>query len=117
MWKKSTHQGLSRAPLFDGRQGPAATNPGGDTLPSQQGLGKTAYRLASEEIDRLVADKSVGRYCLGYRDARGAFRVQFVGHSAEDLNAALQAYVGRYREFKFVIENGVTGNGNARHSS
>ena len=62
------------------------------------------HPLTTEEIDRLVRRGSAGRYVLGYRDGRGAFRIQHVGFAARDLNAELSAWVGKARCFKFRVE-------------
>ena len=60
----------------------------------------SSHPLTIEEIEKAVPINGPARYALGYRDARGAFRVQFVGQSIRDLKATLISQVGRYREFK-----------------
>lgn len=61
------------------------------------------HLLTAEEIDHLVRRGIAGRYALGYRDARGAFRVQYVGYSPWDLNAELKARVGKSKYFRFRV--------------
>ena len=50
-----------------------------------------AHVMTAEEIDHLVRRGISGRFALGYRDARGAFRIQYVGYAPYDLNAELKA--------------------------
>lgn len=73
------------------------------------------HPLTPQEIDRLVRKKSAGRFLLGYCDGRGAFRIQYVGYAAEDLNLALKAWAGRNRYFKFRVELPRAGRGGQRH--
>ena len=65
---------------------------------------KPAYPLTQDEIDRHVANEGPGRFTLGFRDARGAFRIQFVGRAERDPNAALKRHLGKYRAFKFASD-------------
>lgn len=64
-----------------------------------------AHELTAEQIDRLVKKGAAGRFAIGYRDARGAFRIQQVGYAPFDLNAELKARLGTSRHFKFHIES------------
>ena len=59
------------------------------------------HPLTAEEIDRLIRRGISGRYALGYPDARGAFRVQYVGYVEHDLNAELKSRVGKSMYFRF----------------
>jgi hypothetical protein len=61
------------------------------------------HPLNAEEIDSLVKRGTPGRYALGYRDARGAFRVQYVGYTPHDLNGELKSRIGKSRYFKFRV--------------
>src|SRR5271169_7019202 len=60
-----------------------------------------AYPLTMDEIDRHVVNEGPGRFVLGFRDARGAFRIQFMGRTEGDPNATLKMLVGKYKAFKF----------------
>ena len=62
-----------------------------------------SHTLTEEEIDRAAVRGSSGRFVLGFRDARGAFRNQFAGFSG-DMNADLKRLVGLYREFKVLVQ-------------
>jgi len=59
------------------------------------------HPLAAEVVDDLVRRGLPGRYVLGYRDVRGAFRIQHVGYAPSDLHAALKARIGTSKCFKF----------------
>ena len=59
--------------------------------------------LDAQEVDRLVGRGTSGRFALGYRDARGAFRVQYVGYAPHDLNAELKSRIGKSRYFRFRV--------------
>jgi len=59
------------------------------------------YPLTMDEIDLHVVREGPGSFALGFRDARGAFRIQFVGRTEGDPNATLKMQVGKYRAFKF----------------
>jgi hypothetical protein len=59
--------------------------------------------MTSGEIDRLVRRGIPGRFALGYRDARGAFRIQHVGYAPLDLHAELKARLGKSKYFKFRV--------------
>ncbi|HET6450725.1 MAG TPA: hypothetical protein VFI08_05405 [Spirochaetia bacterium] len=61
------------------------------------------HPLVSAEIDRLVRVGVPGRFALGYRDARGAFRIQYVGYAPYDLRAELTARLGTGKCFKFRV--------------
>ena len=62
------------------------------------------YPLTVDEIDRHVVNEGPGRFALGFRDARGAFRIQFVGRAEGNPNATLKMLVGKYRAFKFACD-------------
>ncbi len=95
---------------IDGSQGP---EPSGAKLPGGASKGAPGllrgfdraqtHPFTLEEIDRLVRRGIPGRYALGYRDARGAFRIQHVGYAPWDLNAELKSRVGRSKYFKFRV--------------
>jgi len=59
--------------------------------------------LSAEEVDRHVGRGTAGRFALGYRDARGAFRVQYVGYARLDLNAELKSRIGKSKYFRFRV--------------
>ena len=64
-----------------------------------------AYPLTKDEIDRHVRNECPGRFVLGFRDARGAFRIQFVGRAEGDARATLRRHIGVYRAFKFASDS------------
>ena len=61
------------------------------------------HLMTAAEIDHLVRRGVPGRFVLGYRDARGAFRIQYVGYAAADLNAELKSRIGKSKYFKFRV--------------
>ena len=61
------------------------------------------HALDEAEIDRFVSRGTAGRFALGYRDARGAFRVQYVGYAPIDLNAELKSRIGKSKYFRFRV--------------
>lgn len=61
------------------------------------------YSLSTDEIDRVVTQKSPGNYALGYV-SDSTFCPRYVGRSDEDVKARLKTWVGvnsRYKSFKF----------------
>jgi len=65
--------------------------------------GAQIHKMTAAEIDRRVRRGMPGRYALGYRDARGAFRIQHVGYAPFDLHAQLKAFLGKSMYFKFRV--------------
>jgi len=59
--------------------------------------------MTAEEIDRLARRETAGRFAMGYRDARGAFRIQHVGYAPYDLHAELKSRLGKSEYFKFRV--------------
>jgi len=64
-----------------------------------------SYALTKDEIDRHVKNDGPGRFVLGFCDARGAFRIQFVGRAERNPKATLRGLVGTYRAFKFTSDS------------
>jgi hypothetical protein len=62
-----------------------------------------SHTMTLEEIDHWVRRGVPGRFALGYRDARGAFRIQYVGYAPVDLNAELKGRLGKSKYFKFRV--------------
>jgi hypothetical protein len=59
------------------------------------------FSLTTDCIDTAVREASAGVYALGTTLAN-TFNIAYVGRCDSDLRARLKAWVGHYREFKFV---------------
>lgn len=58
------------------------------------------FELTTEIIGKEVTQTSAGNYALGNSE-NGTFYVKYVGRSDSDVKGRLNAWIGKYRQFKF----------------
>ena len=58
------------------------------------------FDFTIDNVNRQIAANKIGNYALGYIDAKGAFRVLYVGRSDNDLNDRIKDHIGEYDNYK-----------------
>lgn len=59
------------------------------------------YPLGYDDVAAVVSDVSPGVFALGYTDLQGAFRINSIGRSDQNVAAALHTLIGSDQSFKF----------------
>lgn len=61
------------------------------------------YRLAYDEVHKVIARKSAGTFVLGHEDYSGRFLVSMVSRSDTDIRSRLCEHIGTATQFKFAL--------------
>ncbi len=70
-------------------------------MPSTELFGP--YSLTAEVIDRVIKAWNPGVCAMGQAGQNNVFYVSFVVRSDYDLNGKLKEYIGKYRQFKYIL--------------
>lgn len=65
------------------------------------------YPLTQDDINLRIPDKRIGNYAYGFINERGAFVVQYVGRSDNDLKIRIQHGIGSYKLYKYSLAKSV----------
>jgi hypothetical protein len=61
------------------------------------------YRLAYDEVHKVIARKSAGTFVLGHEDHEGRFLVSLVSRSDSDVRTRLCEFIGTANQFKYAL--------------
>jgi len=68
---------------------------------------KGPHRLASSEIETLIAYWRLGVYALGSIGPDGSIKVAYVGRAEEGLSEQLKRHIGRYEAFAYAFATSI----------